>query len=107
MQISQQRLAYLQEVYSSGKASDDEINEWLDWVQTSEDPADPAPSSRPLPAERLPVRRISWLHATAAALILLITSTVFLYKCNNKHFRMVRGLRESVSKQTLNSSNKV
>lgn len=94
MHISQQRLAYLLDVYTSGRASEDEINELLDWVDNHEDPAEPAPnvdwealfqriqdenSAAPL----TPIRRIPWLRAIAAASLLLIASAVFLHKYNN------------------------
>jgi transmembrane sensor len=103
MRISQQRLAYLLEVYTSGKASEDEINELLDWAHDSEDPAEPMPAvdwealfqrvqqekenARPLPAERLPIRRISWISAVAAASVLFAISAIFFYKYSNSNSR--------------------
>jgi len=103
MRISQQRLAYLLEVYTSGKASEDEINELLDWAHDSEDPAEPMPAVNwealfqriqqenekavihPLPAKRLPIRRISWISALVAASVLFAISAIFLYRYNSSN----------------------
>ena len=123
MQISQQRLAYLLDAYSNGRASEDEVNELLDWARASNDPkplndfvqqlidqydpneptqhvdwealyeriqrergpagiSDASLNTRQLPVERLPIRRISWFRATAAAAILLIATTIVLYRYN-------------------------